>query len=62
MTAAWPKSTANASPRPAMTALLERGDAALGMRAPAGIGLPGIIDSSPILMAQWRRKPGAIAA
>ncbi|KQV86639.1 ROK family transcriptional regulator [Massilia sp. Root351] len=30
----------------AMTALLERGDAALGMRAPAGIGLPGIIDSA----------------
>jgi len=30
----------------AMAALLERGDAALGMRAPAGIGLPGIIDSA----------------
>ena len=30
----------------AMAALLERGDAALGVRAPAGIGLPGIIDSA----------------
>ena len=29
-----------------MTALVERGDAALGLRAPAGIGLPGIIDSA----------------
>jgi N-acetylglucosamine kinase len=29
-----------------MTARVARGDAALGLRAPAGIGLPGIIDSA----------------
>lgn len=30
----------------AVVALVQRGDAALGRRAPAGIGLPGIIDSA----------------
>lgn len=29
-----------------LAALVQRGDAALGMRAPAGIGLPGILDSA----------------